>query len=49
MSGYSVADTGFLPVGYSSGTAAAAKGTAFETIVDVDVDAGVGAPKGDSA
>jgi hypothetical protein len=47
--GYSVIDTGFLPVGYSSGTATAAKGTAFETVVDANVDAGASSPEGDSA
>jgi hypothetical protein len=40
----SAADTGFLPIGCSSGTAAA-EGTAFGTVVD----AGVGVLEGDSA
>jgi hypothetical protein len=47
VSGCFVADTGFLPVGYSGGTAAA-EGTASGTVVDADVDSGVGALKGDS-
>jgi hypothetical protein len=41
--GCSVADTGFLPIGCSGGTAAAAKGTASETAIDADVDSGAGA------
>jgi hypothetical protein len=46
----SVADTGFLPVGCSGGTAAAAEGTASGTVVDagVDADAGAGVLEDDS-
>jgi hypothetical protein len=48
--GCSASSTGFLPVGYSGGTAAA-EGTASETAVDADVDAGADAgasvPEGD--
>jgi hypothetical protein len=40
VSGYSIADIDFLPVGCSSGTAAA-EGTISGTIIDADVDAGV--------
>jgi hypothetical protein len=44
--GYSIADTGFLPVGCAGGTAVA-EGTASRTVVGADVDAGV--LEGDSA
>jgi hypothetical protein len=49
--GCSVFGTGFLLVGCSSGTAtAAAKGTAFGTDADADIDsvAGADVPEGDS-
>jgi hypothetical protein len=48
--GCSVADTGFLPIGCSSGTNAAAEGTVSSTAVDADIDTGVGVDvlKGDS-
>jgi hypothetical protein len=53
VSGCYVADTGFLPVGCSSGTAAAAaaEGTVSSTVVDADVDTSVGVDvlEGDSA
>jgi hypothetical protein len=47
----SASDTGFLLVGCSGGTVAiAAEGTASETAINANVDAGagVGVPKGDS-
>jgi hypothetical protein len=44
-----ITDTGFLPVGFSGGTTAAAEGTAFVTVVDADVDAGAGVLEGDFA
>jgi hypothetical protein len=44
-----VADTGFLPVGCSSCTATASKGTASRTTIDADVDADAGVLEGDSA
>jgi hypothetical protein len=48
--GCSVSGTGFLPVGCSGGTAAAAaEGFAFGTATDADVDASAGIPEGDSA
>jgi hypothetical protein len=49
--GCSVSGTGFLLVGCSGGTTAAtyAKGTAFDTAVDVDADFGADIPEGGSA
>jgi hypothetical protein len=48
--GCSTADTGFLPVGCASGTAAAAaEGTTSRTAFDADVDSSVGALEGDCA
>jgi hypothetical protein len=51
VSGCSVVDTGFLPVGCSGGTAAATEGTTSDTAVgaNVDVGAGVHVLEGDSA
>jgi hypothetical protein len=48
--GCSVAATGVLPIGCSSGTAAVAEGTSYGTAIDVDVDAdaGAGVLEGDS-
>jgi hypothetical protein len=44
----SIADTSFHRVGCSGGTTAADEGTAYETAIDADVDAGagVGVPDG---
>jgi hypothetical protein len=48
--GCSVSRTGFIPVGCSSGTAAAAtEGTASEIVVDADTDFGASIPEGGSA
>jgi hypothetical protein len=49
--GCSVADTGFLPIGCSSGTAAAIEGTVSSTAIDADVDTSIGVDvlEGDSA
>jgi hypothetical protein len=51
VTGCSIADTGFLPVGCSSGTSAAAEGIVSSTAVDADVDTGVGVDvlEGDSS
>jgi hypothetical protein len=43
-----VVDTGFLPIGWAGGTAAATEGTASRTVVHADVDAGAGVLEGDS-
>jgi hypothetical protein len=47
--GCSVADTSFLPIGCSGGTAATAEGTASETAFDADIDSSAGVPEGDYA
>jgi hypothetical protein len=49
MPGCSVIDTGFLPVGCSGSTPAAAEGTTSGTTVDADVDAGASSLESDSA
>jgi hypothetical protein len=46
--GCSIAGTDFLPIGCSGVTAAAAEGTASNTVVGADADAGAGVLEGDS-
>jgi hypothetical protein len=48
VSGCSASGADFLLVDCSSGTTAAAQGTASEIAIDADTNSGVGIPEGDS-